>query len=52
MRKSLEKFVPDNVSFHWTSVEEVMGPGQKILTRARSIFCGLGQVGSAIYGLG
>jgi len=32
----------------------VMGPGQKFFVpgRVRSIFCGSGQVGSAIYGLG
>jgi len=29
-----------------------MGPGQKILTWVGSIFCGLGLVRSAIYGLG
>jgi len=28
-----------------------MGPGQKFLTQVGSIFCGSGQVGSAIYGL-
>jgi len=30
----------------------VMGPGQNFLTLVGSIFCGLGRVGSAIYGLG
>jgi len=30
----------------------VMGPGQKILTRVGSIFCGSGWVGSAIKGCG
>jgi len=35
-----------------TGCHLVMGPGKIFLTWVRSIFCGLGRVGSAIYGLG